>query len=250
MATYEVQLFNTSISIIGGTLVVFWLLYYRTGSYILPPSIRDTKRKPTKDYDPSTSVNIVVFMYRMAKYLMAQKLETIVAETNLDQALYIYMFRIFIIWYLMVTLPLMGGIGIWVGLKTGAAHITFSRMLIAKDMTFIDTAILTLFATIQTILILLLVLHIRRVIGRSVMREILKAEEGDPRKRSTLWFEIRTLFISGIPDSDYDGSKLKKVLDLLISEQGLDCKVEQVLVIPALSKTLNTTKAIKNSKDM
>lgn len=251
MATYELQLFYTSISIAVGTLVLFWFLYQRKGTYILPPSARlPNKGMPTDKYDPSTSVNIFVFLYRMTKYLITQKLKIITQESNLDQALYIYIFRIFIIWYAIMSVPIMLAIGVWVGLKTGVARIAFSRMVAAKDMTFVDTSLLTVFATAQTILMLLMVLHIRRVIGRCIMREILQAEAETSMKRSSLWFEIRTLFISGIPGSDHDGSKLKQALDRLIGELGLDCKVEQVLIIPALSNVLNIVKSLKNSKDM
>ncbi len=207
------------------------------------------RAKKQGDKRGSTTTNVIVFVPKMLKYLLWTDIDTLIKEQTLDQGLFIFLLRSLLAWSIGIGILWCLVFGLVYTFFTGSSRVGFNVLLGigAKDDRFIGLT--TFLISLYAIGIMLLVTRLRRVVARKVLETVVDVEKTH-YKHDPLWYETRTLFLSGIPDTDHEAKYTKQVIEAIMKQNNIAGKVEDIFVAPSIKDAIKSANKIKRYEDL
>jgi hypothetical protein len=229
---YLVVLFILSLAIILLALLMFRYLWLNKHTYIMPASICDSESR--------TDIRLFPFLWKMSKYIYWTDIYILSDEIGFEQAHYLYFYRIALVLTFSAGIFTVAVVIAWVRLKTDNLGVFVGRLVSAKDLNLTDSDFHTFMQSIYTIVVTLLVIHYRSNIAKRNSRYMDKAERKAKtgQSKEKVWFQVRTMKISGLTRSDEKGQAIKLIFSQIMKLHNIHGAVEHVSVVPDLKPAI------------
>lgn len=250
-----VALISFSITLVLSPFL-FWLIWLRNGHYEMPAILKEMNKKEgsvvNSSSTPSPRVseqqedqmerNLFKFSKKMIHYIFFMRMEVLLRDIGFEQTLYIIFFRRMIIFQLSAGVLISLFVFVWARLTTSNTTLILQRLIGSRDITLTDYDVNTSMLCVYTCAMTMFLLSQRKFMTSRLIGSVIEGEEKNSEHRADIFYQIRTVKIRGVVESDKKANILKLILEGFMKVNNVKGKLLKVIALPYLEQRIKLEK--------